>query len=155
MNISRDPSGGHIVSYVRRRSESPDKWETAPQIIHATYVALCTGLHVIPSVPTIEGIEHVLRPPDSNERVQPTAFHSVNYKSRSQLTGRKVMVLGTGETGMDIAYEAAKAGAQEVVLCSRSGCVCISMINSFGLYYRGQISLVSQSLGTSTPDSSL
>lgn len=33
------------------------------------------------------------------------------------------MILGTGETGMDIAYEAVKAGAKEVVLCSRSGCV--------------------------------
>ncbi|THH04451.1 hypothetical protein EW146_g10171, partial [Bondarzewia mesenterica] len=43
------------------------------------------------------------------------------YKSRSQLEGRRVMILGTGETGMDIAYEAAKAGAKEVVLCSRSG----------------------------------
>jgi dimethylaniline monooxygenase (N-oxide forming) len=155
VNISRDPSGGHIVSYVRRQPESPDKWETEPQIIHAAYVALCTGLHVIPSVPTIEGIEHVLRPLDSDERVQPTAFHSVDYKSRSQLAGRKVMVLGTGETGMDIAYEAAKAGAQEVVLCSRSGCVYISMVISFRLYCRGQISLVSESLGTPTPDSNL
>lgn len=32
------------------------------------------------------------------------------------------MVLGTGETGMDLAYEAAKAGAKEVTLCSRGGC---------------------------------
>jgi dimethylaniline monooxygenase (N-oxide forming) len=31
------------------------------------------------------------------------------------------MILGTGETGMDLAYEAAKGGAKEVVLCSRSG----------------------------------
>lgn len=35
------------------------------------------------------------------------------------------MILGTGETGMDIAYEAAKAGATEVTLCSRSGSVLI------------------------------
>lgn len=32
-----------------------------------------------------------------------------------------MIVLGTGETGMDIAYEAVKAGAEEVVLCSRGG----------------------------------
>lgn len=31
------------------------------------------------------------------------------------------MILGTGETGMDLAYEAAKAGAEEAVLCSRAG----------------------------------
>lgn len=35
------------------------------------------------------------------------------------------MILGTGETGMDLAYEAAKAGAKEVVLCSRAGSVKI------------------------------
>lgn len=48
-------------------------------------------------------------------------FHSAQYKSRSQLAGRRILVLGTGETGMDLAYEAAKAGAKEVVLCSRGG----------------------------------
>jgi dimethylaniline monooxygenase (N-oxide forming) len=40
------------------------------------------------------------------------------------------MILGTGETGMDLAYEAVKAGATEVVLCSRSG------LDSFWLLLR-------------------
>lgn len=31
------------------------------------------------------------------------------------------MVCGTGETGMDLAYESIKAGAEEVYLCSRGG----------------------------------
>ena len=109
------------MSYVRRESGSREKWETTPRIVHAAYVALCTGLHVLPSVPTIKGIEHVLVPQESDEKLQRTAFHSINYKSRSQLAGRRVMILGTGETGLDIAYEAAKAGAKEVVLCSRAG----------------------------------
>ena len=51
----------------------------------------------------------------------PVTFHSSEYKRRSQLQGKRVMILGTGETGMDVAYEAAKAGAKEVVLCSRAG----------------------------------
>jgi len=53
----------------------------------------------------------------------PAIFHSAEYKSRSQLSGRRVLILGTGETGMDLAYEAVKAHAKEVVLCSRSGYV--------------------------------
>jgi dimethylaniline monooxygenase (N-oxide forming) len=146
VHVSRDPAGGHIVSYVRRQPVNLEEWETTPQIIHAAYIALCTGLHVVPSMPTMVGIEHVLKPRDS-DKLQPAAFHSVDYKSRSQLAGRRVMILGTGEppffvhfcinfdqrivhilhnkgeTGMDIAYEAAKAGAKEVVLCSRSGCL--------------------------------
>jgi dimethylaniline monooxygenase (N-oxide forming) len=128
VDISRDPSGGHVVSYVRRQSES-SKWETVPQTIHAVYIALCTGLHVTPSVPTIDGIEHVLKPRESDERLQRSAFHSVDYKSRSQLAGRRVMILGSGETGLDLSYEAAKAGAKEVVLCSRSGCVFVCTIS--------------------------
>lgn len=79
---------------------------------------------MIPSVPQLDGIEHVLKPRDTDEgMLRRTAFHSVDYKLRSQLAGRRVMILGTGETGMDLAYEAAKAGAKEVVLCSRSGYV--------------------------------
>lgn len=98
----------------------------AQHTIYAPYVAVCAGLHVIPSIPSIPGIEHVLSRKDTSHK--PAAFHSLEYKLRSQLTGRKVMVLGTGETGMDLAYEAVKAGAQEVTLCSRSG-YAISILN--------------------------
>lgn len=108
----------------RRVNLSPE----ASHSINASYVAVCAGLHVIPSIPSIPGIEHVLNRKDTNHN--PAAFHSLDYKLRSQLTGRKVMILGTGETGMDLAYEAAKEGAQEVTLCSRSGYAILSL-NSF------------------------
>jgi dimethylaniline monooxygenase (N-oxide forming) len=87
---------------------------------------------VTPAVPDIPGIEHVL---DSRQNadigITPRVFHSIDYKFRSQLTGRRVMILGTGETGMDLAYEAVKAGANEVVLCSRSGYVSAQFIHPF------------------------
>lgn len=92
-----------------------------PQTLHVAYVAMCTGLHVVPAVPSIPGIEHVGA--SSSTKDEKRAFHSVEYKRRDQLKGRRVMILGTGETGMDIAYESAKAGAKEVVLCSRAGYV--------------------------------
>lgn len=90
-------------------------------------MVVCTGLHVLPSIPVIPGIQHVLQPrrtesSDSQEtNREPAVFHSASYQRRDQLTGRRVMILGTGETGMDLAYEAAKAGAKEVVLCTRGG----------------------------------
>jgi cation diffusion facilitator CzcD-associated flavoprotein CzcO len=95
--------------------------------IDAQYVVVCTGLHVVSSIPVIPGIQHVLQPQRSEPshsqetRPQPAVFHSASYHSRDQLTGRRVMILGTGETGMDLAYEAAKAGAKEVILCTRGG----------------------------------
>ncbi|KAI0059100.1 FAD/NAD-P-binding domain-containing protein [Artomyces pyxidatus] len=121
VNVSRSPEGGHIVSYVRRSTETPGGWNTTPEILSVSYIAICTGLHVVPAIPQIPGIEHVLEVRDKATGPTPAVFHSVSYKSRSQLAGRRVMILGTGETGMDLAYEASKAGAKEVVLCSRAG----------------------------------
>ncbi|KAI0078958.1 FAD/NAD(P)-binding domain-containing protein [Panus rudis PR-1116 ss-1] len=126
IKVARAPGGGHLISYVRGRGDSSNTWEEEPIVIHATYVAVCTGLHVIPSIPGIPGIEYVSRMREDADQDQastptPAVIHSVQYKSRSQLTGRRVLILGTGETGMDLAYEAAKAGAKEVVLCSRAG----------------------------------
>jgi dimethylaniline monooxygenase (N-oxide forming) len=154
IDISRDPGGGHVVSYIRRHPANREEWEiceshqhplksltvllnllAAPCKIRAKYVAICSGLHVKPSIPDIPGIKHVLeqawKPEEKHAtNVSPTVFHSQEYKLRSQLSRRRVMILGTGETGMDLAYEAAKAGAKEVVLCSRSG-----YVPSAGLFY--------------------
>ena len=73
-------------------------------------------------MPDIPGIQYVLGNTRSGNRTA-AIFHSVDYKVRSQLASRRVMILGTGETGMDLAYEAVKAGAKKVTLCSRSGYV--------------------------------
>ncbi len=107
---------GHDVEYID--SSKPD----APQVktIWVQYVAVCNGLHVTACIPNIEGIENVL---NSNEAVidgfKREVYHSSEYKCRAQLAGRRVMILGTGETGHDLAYESVKAGATEVVLCTR------------------------------------
>lgn len=62
-------------------------------------------------------------------------IHSAEYKSRSQLTGKKVLILGTGETGMDLAYESVHAGAKEVFLCSRGGFLSFpKILNNFSLF---------------------
>lgn len=79
------------------------------------YLTICTGLHVVPQVPALPGVEHVSGNPHKE------VLHSSQYKERKQLKGKRVLILGTGETGMDLAYESVKAGAEEVVLCSRGG----------------------------------
>ncbi|KIJ23957.1 hypothetical protein M422DRAFT_275375 [Sphaerobolus stellatus SS14] len=138
VKVSKAAGGGHDVSYVRRASRT-DEWETDVVTIHAKYLVLCTGLHVTPSAPTIPGIEYVINPVEEagqkDSRPKPAVFHSTDYKSRDQLRGRRVMVLGTGETGMDLAYESAKAGAKEVVLCTRGGFLSFpKALNDFSLF---------------------
>ena len=107
-------------SYVVSQTSTLSKTPLALKTINASYIAVCSGLHVLPEIPKIPGIEHVLEP-KQGRAVQPAVYHSHEYKSRDQLAERRVMILGTGETGMDLAYEAAKTGAEEVVLCSRGG----------------------------------
>lgn len=114
------------MSYVTKNLDT-DTWDVAPTTIHASYIAVCTGLHVKPAVPHIAGIEYVLNKPprlaEDGTKIHPEVYHSSQYKSRSQLKGRRVMILGTGETGFDIAYASAKGGAEEAVLCSQRGYV--------------------------------
>ncbi|KAG7096033.1 hypothetical protein E1B28_006714 [Marasmius oreades] len=141
VDVSRHPHEGHIVKYVRRDPRD-SAWGNETYTIHTTYVVVCTGLHVIPSIPAIPGISSH---GEDKECSIAAAFHSAEYKSRSQLTGKRVMVLGTGETGMDIAYEAVKAGAKEVVLCSRAGFLSFpKLLNDFeflGLKSKSQVGL--------------
>ena len=57
---------------------------------NCSHVAICTGLHVEPNMPSVPGIENVIG----------QVFHSSDYKKRSQLAGKDVLVMGCGETAM-------------------------------------------------------
>ncbi|KPV75634.1 uncharacterized protein RHOBADRAFT_52680 [Rhodotorula graminis WP1] len=99
---------GHVVE-VQKRGEDGTTTYTCD------YLTICTGLHVVPQKPHIPGIEHVSSNPHKE------VLHSSQYKKLAQLKSKRVLILGTGETGMDLCYFAIKAGAEEVVLCSRQG----------------------------------
>lgn len=74
----------HQVKYLENNDP------TKQRVFYCSHVAVCTGLHVEPNLPTIPGMEHV----------KGQVFHSSEYKKRSQLTGKHVLVLGCGETAM-------------------------------------------------------
>ena len=87
VKIRRDMTGRHIVTTTHVGVLSDDIFDA---------VAICTGLHVEPCVPRIEGIERVS-----------TVLHSSKFKSRQQLRGKAdgtVVVLGVGETAMDVGH---------------------------------------------------
>lgn len=119
-NISKGSDGRHIVQYI----DSSNPSNPSTMTIRADFVSICSGLHVTPSWPEIPGIDYVLNPkipPLADDPIPHQVYHSSEYRGRHQLAGRRVMVLGTGETGHDLAYEASKAGATQVVLCTRGG----------------------------------
>ena len=78
---------------------------------HCDAIAVCSGLNVTPNIPYIKGIEHV-----------PKAFHSSKFKERKQFGENKnILVLGAGETAMDISYLAITSPTNSVTLCHRGG----------------------------------
>jgi dimethylaniline monooxygenase (N-oxide forming) len=79
---SKDNKWRHRVKYVANGNDE--------RAFDCSHVAVCTGLHVQPDIPSIPGIEHI------NGEI----FHSAQYKHRSQLAGRDVLILGCGETAM-------------------------------------------------------
>ncbi|KXJ94515.1 dimethylaniline monooxygenase, partial [Microdochium bolleyi] len=103
----------------------------AEEVYQCSHIAMCTGLHVEPNVPVIPGSEHV----------KGDIFHSASYKGRSQLEHRDVLILGCGETAMDIAYEAIKADAKSVTMCFRTGFLSfpkqLSRFQVFGKAFKG------------------
>ncbi|RYP50897.1 hypothetical protein DL769_010891 [Monosporascus sp. CRB-8-3] len=95
-NLSRSEGGAHILSYVTDGQKH--LWE-------CDAVAVCSGLHVEPSIPRLEGIERV-----------PVTLHSSEFKSREQFgTGNTVLILGSGETSSDVSFLAVTSPTNRVV----------------------------------------
>jgi dimethylaniline monooxygenase (N-oxide forming) len=140
--VRGDGGKGHVVEVQKKGEEGAFFSPAAHSLPHLTlpiytattqytsrFLTIATGLHVIPQIPSITGIERV-----SSDRSK-QVLHSSEYKSRSQLAGKRVLILGTGETGMDLAYASVKAGAEEVVLCSRGGFLSFpKALNNFSLF---------------------
>ncbi|KAN0063764.1 hypothetical protein ACQY0O_003814 [Thecaphora frezii] len=138
---------GHRVRFVSTATDQP----SAPSEEVFSHLCVCSGLHVVPAIPEIPGLPPVVKGDQPIEAAKPSdvpdgydqadsvgwakrgtaattrnaadilTLHSSQFKDRSLYRGKRVMILGTGETGMDMAYEAVKAGAEEIVLCTRAG----------------------------------
>mmetsp|Transcript_54048 Transcript_54048/g.126245 ORF Transcript_54048/g.126245 Transcript_54048/m.126245 type:complete len:573 (-) Transcript_54048:208-1926(-) len=83
-------------------------------------VAVCSGLHNIPRIPSFK----------KEECFKGGILHSSLYKDPSIFEGRKVLIVGTGETAFDLGYAAATHGARSVTMSTRHGFVSVPA--SFG-----------------------
>ncbi|ROT41045.1 dimethylaniline monooxygenase [Sodiomyces alkalinus F11] len=96
-------ASGHVVTYRTPEGEEVE-WE-------CDAVAVCSGLHQVPNIPDLPGVENV-----------PVVMHSADFKSREQFgVDKTVLVLGCGETSFDIAALAIRSPTKRVVLCHRNG----------------------------------
>ncbi|KAH6985322.1 dimethylaniline monooxygenase [Ilyonectria destructans] len=104
LTVARRPGGGHVIIYITKGSQNPLEWE-------CDAVAICSGLHVEPNIPTIRGMKNV-----------PLVMHSSEFKARKQFgVDKTVIIVGSGETGADIAYLAVTSTTRRVLMCHRDG----------------------------------
>jgi cation diffusion facilitator CzcD-associated flavoprotein CzcO len=89
-----------------------DAWmvRTTKGDIAAQDVVVATGIVAAPRVPTMAG----------RERYRGRVLHSVDYRRPAEFVGRRVLVVGVGNSGGEIASELADAGAH-VTIAVRSG----------------------------------
>jgi len=80
----------------------------------ARTVVVATGIVANPHVPSIPG----------RDLFRGRVLHSVDYRTPGEFAGQRVLVVGTGNSGGEIAAEIARAGAR-VTLAVRSGAMVV------------------------------
>ena len=92
--------------------------------MHPRHVVLATGVSGIPSVPDIVGLKDF----------RGTVMHSSQYDDGENWKGKRAIVIGTGNSGHDIAQDLHSSGA-EVTLFQRSSTLVVSIEPSAQLVY--------------------
>ncbi|WWC63622.1 uncharacterized protein I303_106227 [Kwoniella dejecticola CBS 10117] len=138
LKYPEDPKDGYKHLAVLHRVDPDRRPIGEPIEILAKRVIITTGLHVTPNIPSIPGLNTEPKSPNAPEWI-----HSSSYKSRSQLEGKEVLILGAGETGMDVAYESIMAGSKKVWLGVRNGFLSFpKVLNNFrvlGFTFNGNL----------------
>ncbi|KAF6795936.1 dimethylaniline monooxygenase [Colletotrichum sojae] len=115
LRVTRLPDAGHRIFYRRNELNDTRNGDEAKDLFwDCDAIAVCSGLNNVPSIPSIEGLGGAAK-----------VLHSSEVKGRHQFgPNTSVMVLGAGETAMDLAHLAVTSEAREVVLCHKDGFFC-------------------------------
>jgi putative flavoprotein involved in K+ transport len=103
---------GCPVQNVRVESDRPSSWVAATPRgdWHCRVIVIATGQYRIPIIPSWEG----------REKYRGNLIHSSGYRSASPYTGKRVLVVGAGNSGTEIATDLAEHGAAHVALSIRT-----------------------------------
>jgi cation diffusion facilitator CzcD-associated flavoprotein CzcO len=88
----------------------------AERVLHPRHVVLATGVSGIPNVPPVAGLDEFTGP----------VVHSSAFGDGAEHAGKRVVVLGSGNSGHDVAQELHACGA-EVTLVQRSSITVASV----------------------------
>lgn len=93
------------------RSDGPWTVETSRGDFRCELLVMATGLMANPIRPALPGLDEFAG----------RVVHSIEYRSPAPYVGRRVLVVGCGNSGADVAAETAAAGAASVDVSIRSG----------------------------------
>ncbi len=99
--VKRNPTGGWNVQSSNGNHIFEERFDA---------VAVCSGLHQHPHVPSFPGLE----------TFPGEILHAARYRRPAQVTGKKVLIVGAGESGADVVTEVSDCAA-ETVLSLRRG----------------------------------
>ena len=116
--------GGHYDEKEQRWTVVLRRADGSKRTMHPRHVVLATGVSGIPSLPDIPSLKNF----------KGTVIHSSQYTDGEEWKGKKAIVVGTGNSGHDIAQDLHSSGA-EVTLVQRSSTLIVSIEPSAQLVY--------------------
>ena len=116
--------GGSYDEKERRWTVALRRADGSKRTMHPRHVVLATGVSGIPSLPDIPALKNFAG----------TVMHSSQYTDGEDWKGRKALVIGTGNSGHDIAQDLHSSGA-EVTLVQRSSTLVTNIEPSAQLAY--------------------
>lgn len=105
-----DVETGTDVTRIERSTDARWRLHTSHGIVHASAVIIATGIMANPVVPSFP----------EQERYSGEVMHSIRYRRPDPFLGRRVLVVGVGNSGGEIASELANAGV-DIAIAVRSG----------------------------------
>jgi len=100
------------VEKIRVAEQAPMRWEVASATgsWQARAVVVATGQYRLPCMPSVAGLDEY----------RGEFRHSVDYRNASPYVGKRVLVVGAGNSGAEIATDLARQGASFVALSIRT-----------------------------------
>ena len=124
------------------RATHAPKGKRMERILRPRHVVFAVGVSTIPKWPDLPGLDDFAG----------TSIHSDSYTDGHEWTGRKALVLGTGNSGHDIAQDLASSGV-DTTLIQRAATYIISIkeaSRAYGLYFEGIPTADADTLATAT-----
>lgn len=116
--------GGSYDEQQQRWTVTLRRADSGKRTMHPRHVVLATGVSGIPSVPDITSLKDF----------RGTVMHSSQYDDGENWKGKRAIVIGTGNSGHDIAQDLHSSGA-DVTLFQRSSTLVVSIEPSAQLVY--------------------